>query len=80
MSDHDKKFLMLHVLICSMFHVLICSTTVLAVESAIKYSFVYNGMQARLKGRCRAELTLLPNCLCSVCQTADNRRDSCCLA
>ena len=27
-------------------------------------------MQARLKGRCRAELTLLPNCLHSVCQTA----------
>jgi len=36
---------------------------VIAVESAVKYSFVLKGMQTRWKGQYKAELTLSP-CLC----------------
>ena len=36
---------------------------VIAVESAVKYSFVSRSMQTRLKGQYKAELTLWP-CLC----------------
>ena len=33
---------------------------VMAVESAVKYSFVKKGVEARRKGRYKAELTLSP--------------------
>ena len=33
---------------------------VIAVESAVKYSFVLKGIQTRLKGQYNAELTLWP--------------------
>ena len=39
------------------------STAVIAVDSAVKYSFVLKGMQTRQKGQYNAELTLSP-CLC----------------